>query len=196
MHGLVNRALECFLHDTYGARAWGAIAADAGVAVDGFEPMLVYDDALTEAVLAAALGHLQRDRAQLLEDFGTYLVSNPRTEPVRRLLRFGGVSFHEFLYSLDDLHDRARLALAALALPRLEPREVGNGQFRVMVQGGFAGVGHVVLGALRAMADDYGALVLLEHGGLAGGGEMVTVELLDESYAAGREFALAGKAAP
>ena len=58
------------------------------------------------------------------------------------------------------------------------------------------GVGHLIVGLLRAMADDYGALVLLEHRGVADGGEQVAVTLLDQSYAAGRRFDLIMTAEP
>ena len=44
-------------------------------------------------------------------------------------------------------------------------------------------------GVLRAMADDYGALVLIDSAGTDG--TALTVELLDMTFAAGRSCALA-----
>ena len=49
MHGLVNRSLQCFLRDTYGAPLWDRLAEGVGVGPQGFEAMLVYDDGLTDA---------------------------------------------------------------------------------------------------------------------------------------------------
>ena len=40
MHGLVNRSVQCFLRDTYGADLWAAVAAEAGVAPEGFEALM------------------------------------------------------------------------------------------------------------------------------------------------------------
>ena len=91
MHGLINRSIECFLRDTYGAETWGAVTREAGLGFDSFEPMLTYECALTEAVITTAAHLLKRSRETLLEDFGTYLVSHPNLEALRRLLRFGGV---------------------------------------------------------------------------------------------------------
>ena len=62
MLGLINRALQCFLRDTYGPDTWARIACRAEVGVEGFEPLLIYDDALIEAVLQAATEVLARPR--------------------------------------------------------------------------------------------------------------------------------------
>jgi hypothetical protein len=191
MHGLINRALQCFLRDTYGPSVWTKVALASGVGVDGFEPLLSYDDALTEAVIVKAADQLQRPRETVLEDLGTYLVSHPNLESLRRLLRFGGVSFVDFLHSLEDLPEHGRLGLPDLDLPEFQLVELGQGAFRLTVTPMIAGTGHVLVGLLRAMADDYGALVLLEHCGLKDGREEISVDLLDSMHADGRRFDLA-----
>ena len=162
MHGLINRSIQCFLRDTFGVPAWRSIAAAAGVSPEGFEPMLHYDDAITRRLLDSAAAHLDRPRESLLEDLGTYLVSHPNREGLRRLLRFGGVSFDDFLYSLDDLPGRSRLAVPDLALPQLELHEQGAGRFTLSCHGPHREFAAVMVGVLRAMADDYGALAVLE----------------------------------
>lgn len=191
MHGLINRSVQCFLRDTYGPAIWAQVAREARLGIDSFEAMLAYDPALTEDVLCAAQAVLGRPRETVLEDLGTYLVSHQNLEPLRRLLRFGGVSFVDFLHSLEDLPERGRLALPDLDLPNLVMADQGAGDFVIYVSGLFPGVGHVVVGLLRAMADDYGALVLLDHSGQSDGVERVAVQLLDHSFAAGKRFDLA-----
>ncbi len=58
MHGLINRALQTFISDTFGLAAWAEIQQRAGITPllgpEGFEAMQLYDDSLTDAVLAAA----------------------------------------------------------------------------------------------------------------------------------------------
>jgi len=191
MHGLINRSIQCFVQDTYGGRRWSAVAEEAGLGSDGFEAMLSYDDALTEAVLCAVTRQLDKPREAVLEDLGTFLVSNPKLEPLRRLLRFGGESFVEFLHSLDDLAGRARLAVPDLDVPELELMEEGPRSFRLICRWHYSGGCQVIMGILRAMADDYGALVFLEHQGGAAGGSSLMIELLDSSFAEGRSFKLA-----
>ncbi|MDZ4395281.1 heme NO-binding domain-containing protein [Cypionkella sp.] len=191
MHGLINRSIQCFLRDTYGGATWSAIAGEAGLGFDNFEPLLSYDIVLTEGVIDAAARHLQRPREGVLEDLGTYLVSHPNLEALRRLLRFGGVSFLDFLHSMEDLPEHGRLGLPDLEVPEFTLVDQGEGRFLLHVSRLLDGVGHVTVGLLRAMADDYGALVVLDHIGIEDGREVIAVHLLDHAYAEGRRFELA-----
>lgn len=194
MHGLVNRSIQCFLRDTYGEDLWLGVAQEAELGFDSFETMLTYDDSLTGAVIDAAAQRLDRPRETVLEDLGTYLVSHSNLERVRRLLRFGGVGFVDFLHSLDDLPGRARLALPDLELPRLALEDDGDDRFTLRCSSTVPGAGHVVVGLLRAMADDYGALVLLDHSADGPDSDVVSIHLLEQQFAAGRRFELAQRA--
>ena len=40
MHGLINRSIQCFLQDTYGAAAWSSIVTAADI---GFDKMIDLD---------------------------------------------------------------------------------------------------------------------------------------------------------
>lgn len=193
MHGLINRSIQCFLRDTYGPATWAAVADAAGLGFDSFEPMLTYDTALTAATIDAAACVLNRPRESILEDLGTYLVSHPNLESLRRLLRFGGVTFVDFLHSLEDMPGRGRLALPDLDLPALALTDPGPEVFTLHCRSPLPGTGHVVMGLLRAMADDYGALVLLDHKGAIPGGEAISVHLLETRFAEGRRFELAAR---
>ncbi len=194
MHGLINKAIEAFVKDTYGGDAWRIIAQNADLDDPWFEAMMVYDTQITPRVVECATQVLNIERIDFLQNLGTYLVSQPSQQAVRRLLRFGGVDFVDFLYSLDDLHDRARLAVPDLFLPRLELREHTVNQFSLTVRSDLDGFGHVLIGLLTAMADDYGALVMLEHGGRQGHVETIAIALLEHAFAAGNSFELGARA--
>lgn len=197
MHGLINRSIERFVHDTYGEDTWMGVMRRMDLGFTEFEAMLTYEDALTVRLLEEVARELNRPEPDVLEDIGTYLVSHPSFEALRRLLRFGGVTFPEFLHSLDDLPARARLAVAELKLPALELREVSPELFSLKVDAraaGLPGFGHVIMGLLRAMADDYGALVYLEFRDEHGQCECIDVRLLETAFASGRVFDLGGRA--
>jgi hypothetical protein len=188
MHGLINRSLQGFLRDTYGTDLWASVAQKSGVGPEGFEAMLSYDDALTDMVLAAATESLIRPRDALLEDLGMYLVS---LEPLRRLFRFGGVTYVDFLHSLDELPDRARLAVTDIGLPELELSSGGDTSFALQVGPGHRGFVPVFAGILRAMADDYGAFALVDVADPTSEPDTIRIELLEASFATGRAFDLA-----
>lgn len=190
MHGLINRALQSFLLETHGPVKWSQIKRSARLPFETFEPMLIYDKAITESVISAASTVLARPRESILEDLGTFLVSNPHSDALRRLLRFGGLSFTDFLQSLEDTRGRGQLALPDLDIPVLDLYEISPSLYSLQCCYPIEGCGHAIVGLLRAMADDYGALVLLDHDGQSLDGEMILIQLLETAYAEGRRFEL------
>jgi hypothetical protein len=191
MHGLVNRAVQCFLCDVYSAELSRKVLTAAGFDPGaGFSVLRQYDDALTEELVAAASRELGQPTPDFLEDLGVYLASHESCANIRRLLRFGGDSFPEFLHSLTELQDRVRLAVDDLVLPEIELRQHDSGRLSLSVLGDHAGIGYVLTGILRAMADDYGALALFENVGRYGRAETISIQLLDVHYAGGQAFDL------
>lgn len=193
MHGLINQAIERFARDSYGAALWEKLAQQLDLGFSEFEAMLCYEEEVTGQVLHALAMALEKSPDEVLEDIGTYLVSHPNSDALRRLLRFSGVDFVEFLHSLDDLPARARLAVPDLDVPLLELREHTTQFFSLTIHAPRSGsirFGHVIMGLLRAMADDYGALVLLDYKGGREGTEIIEIKLLETTFAAGRAFQL------
>lgn len=194
MHGLINRSLQGFIQDTYGPRSWDDVVRQAGLKLSVFEAMLTYEDALTDQVIEAAAVVLGRSRETLLEDLGHYLVSHESLTSVRRLLRFSGLNFTDFVNSLEELPERGRLALPNLDMPELELLDHGAGQYMLTCVAPLRGVGFILVGLLRAMADDYGALVMLENlgteDGAVDGAEMISIRIADQSLYAARPFRL------
>ncbi|MDA0923635.1 MAG: heme NO-binding domain-containing protein [Proteobacteria bacterium] len=191
MHGMVNRALQGFLTSTYGDAVWAEVRSQAGLPFDDFEAMLSYPDPMTSACFEAASHVLHKDHGTLLEDFGIWLVTDPNLEPVRRLLRFSGARFEDFLHALEDLDERGRLVLPALDLPRMTVSQLGDGRFVIDAAWSLAGVSAILTGCLRAMADDYGTLAFVSLAPVAGDGhERLEVQLFDATHSKGRCFEL------
>lgn len=195
MHGLINKALQCFVVDLHGLARWNAIAHKVGLEGANFEVMWHYDDHITRDVISAISKELELPKRAVLEDVGTYLVSHRNVQAVRRLLRFSGVTYVEFLHSLDDLHARAHLALSDLDFPHLELTEFDDGDYVLRCHHPFFGFSFVMMGVLRTMADDYGALVLLEHRQDENGSGLIRVRLIEEAFSDGNHFFLGAQRA-
>ncbi|WP_170528019.1 heme NO-binding domain-containing protein [Ruegeria arenilitoris] len=193
MHGLINRAVQSFVCATYGRERWLRATEAAELGMAEFEAMLVYDREKSYRLLDVVCDQLNRSRDEFLEDLGTYLVSHPNMEGLRRLLRFGGVTYVEFLQSLDDLADRVKLAVSDLELPALELLERSPTEFELRCHPGLDGYANVMIGILRAMADDYGALVILTHAGQRGGVDVISMVLVESAFAEGRHFDLGAR---
>jgi Haem-NO-binding len=192
MFGLLLRSIQAYVRATFGTAVWTRILRAAGQSSDGFEPMLPYDQAVLDDLIAACAAELARPVEVILEDVGTFLVADSQHNALRRLLRFGGANFEEFLHSLEELPDRGRLAFPGLDLPQVGVAALGQGQFCLSLTGGFAALFPVLAGTVRAMADDYGALVLIdgEPSGDGHDGRVLTVQLLAEAHGLGRSFEL------
>lgn len=190
MHGMINSALQGFVLSNYGPETWERVRREAGLPFDGFEAMERYEDAVTLTCFAAAAQILGKHPNTLLEDIGTHLVTHPGLEPLRRLMRFGGGTFAEFLLSLEELPDRAALAIPDLEVPAITLSSEGTGIYVVTARWPLPGIAPILMGALRAMADDYGALVLMELAGRDGGQERLRVQVFDVEFSQGRAFSL------
>ncbi|MCT4558277.1 MAG: heme NO-binding domain-containing protein [Pelagimonas sp.] len=190
MLGLILKTLQVFVQDTYGPEKWEEISAMAGLQDSEIEAMLYYEKSHYYALLEAAERAFEKPAEVFLEDLGTYLVSHPNSEGLRRLLRYGGVDFIEFLHSLEDLPGRARLAVADLDLPELELADHAQSAFRLRVAQGLPGFGHMLVGVLRAMADDYGALVLLDYDGGYRAMGVIDITVIETAFSEGRDFDL------
>lgn len=187
MDALLLRSLQGYVRDTFGQPVWLTVCRQAALKVETFEPMLRYDTGMADRVAETAAQVLGRSVDTVWEDVGTYLVTDPAHEGVRRLLRFGGQSFVDFLHSLDEAPGRARLAMPGLDLPELTLQETAPDSFVVDCVSRLKGVQRILVGMLTAMADDYGTLCLIE----AEGSNRVSVQVLDRSHASGRRFDLA-----
>ena len=188
MHGIILKTVEAYLSARHGAAAWAAVAQAADLP-DAIDTMRRHPPEVAERVLSAAAAKTGRPLDDLLEDMGTWLCTAPETEAIRRLLRFGGPSYPDMLYALDDMGERARLAVSDLDLPDLSLTEQGEGRFRIASTWPIAGAGACIVGILRALADDYGTLAVVAHEGRrAAAGfcmEMISVQVHDEVFADG-----------
>jgi hypothetical protein len=187
MDALLLRSLQGYVRDTFGAPIWQAVCRRAAVTTETFEPMLRYDPGTADRVAQCAADVLGRPVETIWEDMGTYLVTNPGHEGVRRLLRFGGASFADFLMSLEEMPGRARLALPDLRIPEMTLAELGPDRFEIRCLSRIRGLSRVLVGMLTAMADDYGTLCMIE----TVDDSRISLRILDSMHAEGRRFDLA-----
>lgn len=180
MNSLVNRAIEEFLRSTYGEAMVQAITDDAAVSVGRFAPV---GAVLPTARLDRAAFRLAKPRSEMFEDMGGWMT---RIEPIRRLLRFSGRDFRDFLLRLDELPGRAHLVLPDLIVPRLQVEATDRSVSLSMPEPDEAWQ-YLLIGLIRGMADDYGALCLI-----AADGPTIRVDIWDEQFAEGRMFCLQG----
>lgn len=182
MLGLVNRSIEVFLRTTYGEKTWHDIAARADVDARGFNSLRNYPDDITTKLLRCAALKLGKSTLDILEDTGGWMV---QLEPVRRLLRFSGSEFSEFIFALEELPGRARMALPDLNFPPLVLTKKEDDLYLIHGPDWPHGLQWIIAGALRGMADDYGVLALIEAKTSG-----IEIRVLMQEFALARPFEL------
>lgn len=180
MQGLVNRAIEGFARATYGDALWAGAARAAGCDPRGFALMRNYDDALTGNLLRELARRLSRSPRELAEDVGAWVAAIPS---IRRLLRFAGPDFPSFMLALPELHGRIAMVIRGFDLPRIM-LTADAGTWCVTVERERIWL-HALGGMLHAMADDYGALAVID---LADGRIQVSVPVTN--FSPGRPFSI------
>lgn len=194
MLGVVNKAVEEFVITVHGGAVWQEVLRDIGTPGFRFEPMLMYEDEKSYALIRALSKRLSKPQQDILDDIGTYLVTPPNGGALRRLLRFSGSSFDDFLFSLDDLNDRVDLALPDLQLPQIMVIPQTIDRVHVRVSQTWSGFAYVLQGLLSAMADDYGTLVFLDVRRDITDSACIEVILIENNFSAGINFDMIGGA--
>lgn len=188
MNRLVFRAVEEFLRDTYGDALWREVVAthhEMAAGEEGAVKLAMPAHAHlhgAERLISVAAGVLGKPADELFEDLGAWLA---RREAIRRLLRFSGRDFGDFVLSLEELPGRAHFVIPDLDMPRILVERESASVVRLVLPPHFSAWTAILGGLLRAMADDYGALGLILVKGCA-----VEVHISDESFARGRDFNL------
>ncbi|WP_411836610.1 heme NO-binding domain-containing protein [Paracoccus sp. ME4] len=178
MNGLINRAIEEFLRSTYGEGLVQAVLEETAVAAGSLSGGIL---AAGSDCLDRAAFRLRKPRSEMIEDLGGWMT---RIEPIRRLLRFSGRDFRDFLLRLDELPGRAHLVLPDLVVPPIEVASGDQTVWLIMLDLDESWQ-HFLIGLIRGMADDYGALCLIAADDAA-----IRVDIWDEQFAEGRLFSL------
>jgi hypothetical protein len=162
MHGLINRSFELFLRDCYGDKIWENVAREAKLDPRGFFLLQKSSDKVSDRLISEAATILRKAKGELVEDLGGWLTQR---EPIRRLLRFSGRNFSEFVESLGEFPRRTQMIIQSLQVPRITVTMPTQQSYEVAIDGTGEIWPMLLAGVLRGMADDYGALaVITVHG--------------------------------
>lgn len=124
MYGLVNRAAHELIEGRFGADAWHAIKADAGVGVERFSSLQQYPDDVTYRLVEAASRRLGLTQDALFEAFGEYWVRYTAQHGYGDVLKMSGSTFAAFLQNLDTLHARVGRSFRDLAPPSFQCTDI------------------------------------------------------------------------
>ncbi|MDO5656882.1 MAG: heme NO-binding domain-containing protein [Paracoccus sp. (in: a-proteobacteria)] len=182
MHGLILYCIEMFIRDRRGDSAWADVAQSGGFERHGFDAFRHYPPDTLARLIGAGSARLGLEPSEFLDDLGQWLTM---IEQVRRILRFSGSCYADFILALEYLHLRGEMTLPGLDLPQIRAARRGAGGFRLEIGDGPPEWAAVICGITRAMADDFGALACV-----SAEGRLIEIEISDDAFSPGRDFSL------
>ena len=163
MYGMVNDAVRTFIVKHHGEDAWAKICDDADVTTREFEQLLTYDDDITYRLVGAISKHLGADASAVLEVFGQYWPEYAKGTAVGNMIKFGGESFIDTLESLDEMHQRVKIAMPDLRPPSFELEAVDEQNYRLHYFSEREGLAPMVVGLLHGLAVQHEISIEVEH---------------------------------
>ncbi|TRY89543.1 hypothetical protein DNTS_014677, partial [Danionella cerebrum] len=154
MYGFVNHALELLVLRNYGPDVWEDIKREAQVDVEGqFLVRIIYEDAKTYDLVAAASKVLKMDAGGILQMFGKMFFEFCQESGYDTILRVLGSNVREFLQNLDALHDHLGTIYPGMRAPSFRCTDAEKGSNLILhYYSEREGLQDIVIGIIKTVA--------------------------------------------
>ena len=162
MYGIVNKAIESLVIESFGEAKWHAIKESSGVDVDFFISNEPYDDSITYLLAIAVSEETGLSIADVFTAFGEYWVLKIGKEKYGSLLEAGGNNLKEFLLNLPAFHNRIMLMYPKLTPPEFQVSNVEEDSMWVHYLSKRAGLKDFVYGLLQGLGKLYSTPIKID----------------------------------
>jgi len=162
MYGIVNKAIESLVIESFGSDKWDKIKDASGVEVDFFISNEPYDDDITYALATAVAKEMNISVGDVLIAFGEYWILKTGKEKYGNLLEAGGNNLKEFLINLPAFHNRIMLMYPKLTPPEFKVSDVEEKSLYVHYFSKRVGLKEFVRGLLLGLGKLYKTEVKLD----------------------------------
>lgn len=163
MYGLINKAVENFVTEKFGAETWEKVLEKSGVDAELFISMKCYPDEWTYKLIGAASEILALPADNILTAFGEYWIRFTEQEGYGHLLMASGSNLPEFLKRLDDMHAHISLTYEGARMPSFKCTELGPDRLEVDYYSERPGLGPMIVGLLKGLGTLFGNKVEVEY---------------------------------
>lgn len=162
MYGIVNKAIEDLITESYGLEKWNRVKERSKVDVDFFISNEPYNDDITYKLAIAASEELGLGLNEVLHAFGEWWVLRTGKEKYGAMMQAGGNSLREFLIKLPVFHTRVMLMYPKLTPPEFKITDLTNESLYLHYFSKREGLQDFVKGLLSGLAKMYNTLVSIE----------------------------------
>ena len=151
MYGMINKAVEALIKETWGEATWLEICKDAEVDPLGFLTMEQYDDAITYRLVGSASKISGLPAEDILRVFGEFFIPFTEREGYGLLLKAAGSNLAEFLSNMDNMHSRINSTFTEATPPSFRVEKLGEGHLRLHYYSHRQGLAPLVEGLLTGL---------------------------------------------
>ena len=128
MKGILNKGVEELVIAQMGHATWNEVRTKAGCTESYFANGLDYPDELTVNLIKAAAEVKGISIAQMMEEYGKFMVPNTLKQSYQSLFERAGTTAREFLMSMDRIHRQATESIPNAKPPRFSLIPWPNGK--------------------------------------------------------------------
>lgn len=151
MYGIINKAVEALVKETWGEETWLNICTDAEVDPLGFLAMEQYEEAITFRLLDSASKISGLPAEDILRVLGEFFISFMGREGYGLLLKAAGSNLAEFLSNMDNLHSRINSTFTEASPPSFRVEKLGEGHLRLHYYSHRQGLAPLVEGLMTGL---------------------------------------------
>ena len=155
MYGIVNKAIQDLVTETFGEDKWEAVKEKSAVDVDFFLSNEPYDDSITYELVGAASEVLGIPAGDVLQAFGEWWVLKTGKEKYGGLMEAGGNNLKEFLVNLPLFHNRIMLMYPKLTPPEFKVSDIEENSIHVHYHSEREGLQEFVRGLMSGLGKMY-----------------------------------------
>lgn len=162
MYGIVNKAIQDLVTETFGEDKWEAVKEKSTVDVEFFLSNEPYDDDITFKLVGAASEVLNISTEEVLQAFGEWWILKTGKEKYGGLMEAGGNNLKEFLVNLPLFHNRIMLMYPKLTPPEFKVSNIEENSIHVHYHSEREGLQEFVRGLMSGLGKMYEVEVGIE----------------------------------
>jgi Haem-NO-binding len=162
MYGIVNRAIQDLVSETFGEEKWEIIKEKSGIDVDFFISTEPYDDDITYQLAGAISEEMTIPVHDVLFAFGEWWVLKTARQKYGGMMESGGASLKEFLVNLPVFHNRFLIMYPKLSPPEFTISHSEESSIWVHYRSKRIGLQDFVRGILSGLGEMYATPVHIE----------------------------------
>jgi hypothetical protein len=159
MYGIVNKAIEELVTETFGEEKWNAVKLKSGVDIDFFISTEPYDDDITYKLAIAVSEEMSLPLSDVLIAFGEWWILKTGKEKYGYLMESGGNNFKEFITNLPLFHNRVMMIYPKLTPPEFKVTDIQEASLHLHYFSKRVGLQEFVRGLIQGLGKFYGCEV-------------------------------------